>query len=505
MSMTVRQRPNTADVHGVFEQQMYVISSTEYSGGSYYKFRYIAEWYVAGTKVATVKVYPNAEGCGVFRVEQIVQDFMSITKADQNVSSNQIYTVSIHTLGANSVANSWSINNGENFRKVEMRFKQEYSTTATGNPVVDAVNKIDGEYIDYIMSAGLRRNIKGTPATWDTGIKQFLSDENWLDSYIPLSLASKILSDRQIDSTFRSTTASSVPVVHQDVTLYDVRTFGVLMDGSAPTGSTAVSAWIGTYNSSNVLTASGFITASTSGGTAPGSVTIDNERQQFLGIGPYNLSVQTSVAAVAAEFAAPLATNTVAYYEVFLMKDSSTVPSTGTTSDMASCCYQFTVKGADCMYGVEGYNPITLAWQNSLGAWDYQSFNLVSQKQTTGTKRKTFEQVAGNWDTADASQDFNYRGDQGGLRIAKVNAHQEYTAHTDLWNEDEVDLLETLMLSPNVFLITSQGVTVTPVVITNTSFVFKKNVNERGPFLYQIKFKNAKERPTTKGGTYRGY
>jgi hypothetical protein len=190
MSMTVRQRPNTADVHGVFEQQMYVISSTEYSGGSYYKFRYIAEWYVAGTKVATVKVYPNAEGCGVFRVEQIVQDFMSITKADQNVSSNQIYTVPIHTLGANSVANSWSISNGENFRKVEMRFKQEYSTTATGNPVVDAVNKIDGEYIDYIMSAGLRRNVKGTPATWDTGIKQFLSDENWLDSYIPLSNAS---------------------------------------------------------------------------------------------------------------------------------------------------------------------------------------------------------------------------------------------------------------------------------------------------------------------------
>ena len=129
------------------------------------------------------------------------------------------------------------------------------------------------------------------------------------------------------------------------------------------------------------------------------------------------------------------------------------------------------------MYGVGGYNPITLTWQNSLGAWDYQSFNLVSQKQTNQIKRKTFEQVPGNWDTADASQDFNYRGDQGGLRIAKVNAHQEYTAHTDLFNEDEVDLLEALMLSPNVFLLSTGADTIT----------------------------SAKERPTTKGGTYRGY
>ena len=503
MSMTVRQRPDTTDVHGVFEQQMYVISSTEYSGGSYYKFRYIAEWYVGGSKVATVKVFPNTEGCGVFRVEQIVQDFMSITKADQNASTNQIYTKTLHKLGLNVPADSWSISNGENYRKIEMRFKQEYSTTATGNPVVDAVNKIDGEYIDFIMTAGLRRTLKFTSATWDTGIPEFLHDEDWIDEFIPLTNASKVLSDRDTDSSFVSTTASDVAVVHQDVTLNDVRTLGLLMDGSAPTGSTAVSAWIGTYNSSDSLIASGFITAATAGGTAPGSVSNDNERQQYIGVGPVNLAQQTTVASIASAFSAD--PNLIAYYEVFFMQDSTTVPANGTTGDMASCCYQFTVKDANCRYGVNGYNPITLAWQNSLGAWDYQSFNLVSQKQTSQIKRKTFEQVPGNWDTADASQDFNYRGDQGGLRIAKVNAHQEYTAHTDLWNEDEVDLLETLMLSPNVFLLSTQATTVTPIVITDTNFVFKKNVNERGPFLYQIKFKNAKERPTTKGGTYRGY
>ena len=78
-------------------------------------------------------------------------------------------------------------------------------------------------------------------------------------------------------------------------------------------------------------------------------------------------------------------------------------------------------------------------------------------------------------------------------------------ANTDLFNQDEVDLLESLFISPNVFLLGTGGDSITPIVITDTSFVRKKGVNERSPFTYQIKFKYAKERPTTKGGTYKGY
>jgi hypothetical protein len=157
------------------------------------------------------------------------------------------------------------------------------------------------------------------------------------------------------------------------------------------------------------------------------------------------------------------------------------------------------------MYGDTNYNFVTLAFQNSFGCWDYQTFSLLHQRSTGGIERKTFEQVAGNWDTADANQDFNFRGDEGGTRIAKVSATQEMVANTDLFNQDEVDLLESLFISPNVFLIGSGGAEVTPIVITDTSFVRKKGVNTRAPFTYQIKFKYAKERPTTKGGTYQGY
>jgi hypothetical protein len=147
---------------------------------------------------------------------------------------------------------------------------------------------------------------------------------------------------------------------------------------------------------------------------------------------------------------------------------------------------------------------MTVAWQNSFGAWDYQIFRLRFNYSDT-IKRKTFDQVAGNWDTTDAAQDFQFRGAQGGTRVAKVEAHQELTATTDLLQDSDVAILETLMLSPQVYLLSeNSGLAVVPIVVTDTSFVKKRRVDERAPFLYQIKFKYAKPRPTTKGGTFSG-
>jgi len=345
------------------------------------------------------------------------------------------------------------------------------------------------------MSAGLRR-----PTTWDMGIEDFLTAQNWITTYIPTAYTQQVFSDRNTNPNFTSTTASEIPVVHQDVTSNEVRTLGVGMDGAAPQASVAVSAWIGLYNSSNVLLDSGFITAATAGGIAPGSVTTDAGRLQYIGVGPHNLKAQSTIATFAAYFVA----GTVAYYEVIFMQDSSTVPSNANKGTAASSCYQYTVVNSDCTYGDTNYNFVTLAWQNSFGCWDYQAFSLLHQRTTGNIERKTFDQVAGNWDNADANQDFNFRGDQGGTRISKVSATQEMVANSDIFNQDEVDLLETLYLSPNVFLLGSNGSSVTPIVITDTSFIQKKNVNERAPFIYQVKFKYAKERPTTKGGTYKG-
>ena len=494
MSMTVQQQPNTSYVHGAFEQLMYVLTSTEQADVSNYKYRYIADLYVGGIMVSRVKVYPNGAGAGVIRVDKLIQDWMAITKADMGSVSNEIYDRNIHKLGANTTTKSWSSNNGENYRKIEMKFGEEYATSATTNPT-EHIDELTGKYISCIMSAGLRK-----PTTWDMGIEDFLTSENWLTTYIPTAYTQQVFSDRKTDANFISTTASEIAVVHQDVTLKEVRTLGLGMDGAAPQASVAVSAWVGLYSSSDVLLDSGFITAVTAGGIAPGSVSTDAGRLQYIGIGAYNLIAQVTIGTFAAFFNA----GSVAYYEVFFMQDSSTVPSNANKGSAASCCYQYTVVGSDCTYGDTDYNYVTLAWQNSFGCWDYQAFSLVHQRTTGSIERKTFDQVAGNWDNADANQDFNFRGDEGGTRISKVSATQEMVANSDIFNQDEVDLLETLYISPNVFLLGENGETVTPIVITDTSFIQKKNVNERSPFIYQVKFKYAKERPTTKGGTYKG-
>jgi len=495
MAMTIQQQPSTSYVHGAFEQLMYVLTSTEQASASNFKYRYIADLYVGAVMVSRVKVYPNGAGAGVIRVDKLIQDWMAITKADQGTSTNEIYDKTIHKLGANTASESWSSNNGENYRKVELKFGEEYSTSATTNPT-EYLNELTGNYISCIMSAGLRRL-----TTWDMGIEDYLSSQAWITlTYIPNFWNSQVFSDRQINANFTSTTASDLSVVHQDVTLNEVRTLGVGMDGAAPQSSVAVSAWIGLYNSSDVLLDSGFITAATAGGIAPGSVTTDAGRLQYIGVGPYNLKTQSTVATFAAFFVA----GTVAYYEVIFMTDSTTVPSNANKLLTASCVYQYTIVGSDCTYGDTNYNYVTLAWQNSFGCWDYQAFSLLHQRTTGSIERKTFDQVAGNWDNADANQDFNFRGDQGGTRISKVSATQEMVANSDIFSQDEVDLLETLYLSPNVFLLGSNGSSVTPIVITDTSFIQKKNVNERSPFIYQVKFKYAKERPTTKGGTYKG-
>jgi hypothetical protein len=494
MAMTIQQQPSTSYVHGAFEQLMYVLTSTEQASASNFKYRYIADLYVGAVMVSRVKVYPNGAGAGVIRVDKLIQDWMSITKADQGTTTNEIYDTTIHKLGVNTASESWSSNNGENYRKVELKFGEEYSTSATTNPT-EHIDEETGYYISCIMSAGLRR-----PNTWDEGIPDYLSTENWLTQYIPTAYTQQIFSDRNTNPNFTSTTASQIEVVHQDVTLNEVRTLGLGMDGAAPQASVAVSAWIGLYSSSDVLLDSGFITASTAGGIAPGSVTTDAGRLQYIGVGPYNLKTQSTIATFAAFFDA----NSVAYYEVIFMQDSVTVPSNANKGSAASCCYQYTVIGSDCTYGDTNYNFVTLAWQNSFGCWDYQAFSLLHQRTTGSIERKTFDQVAGNWDDADANQDFNFRGDQGGTRISKVSATQEMVANSDIFNQDEVDLLETLYLSPNVFLLGTNGSSVTPIVITDTNFIQKKNVNERSPFIYQVKFKYAKERPTTKGGTYKG-
>ena len=495
--MTVEQRPSTGDLHGAFEQLMYVLTSTEQASASNFKFRYIADLYVGGVLVSRVKVFPNTAGAGVFRVDKLIQDHMSATNAYQGATAGtevQLYT--IHNTGGVTGATDkvFSNNNGETFRKVEMKFGQEYAASATADPTV-YLNQITGEFLQVIMTAGLQRSI-----TWDDGIDNYLTLSGWIGLFTPFNFRALFLSDRRTENTqgFTSNLVSSITPILIDVDVDSPYTLAFLNDSSAPTSSILKSIYVALYDASDSLLDSRNFIPGTDGGTENTSVSTDQGRLQYFGCGPGNFDTQT----VDTTFRDFFVNNQVSYYELCGVTGTSTTPSS--TGDLTTTVYRFNINQCKSIYQDAGYPKMTIAWQNSFGAWDYQIFRLRFNYSDT-IKRKTFDQVAGNWDTTDAAQDFQFRGAQGGTRVAKVEAHQELTATTDLLQDSDVAILETLMLSPQVYLLSENGgLAVVPIVVTDTSFVKKRRVDERAPFLYQIKFKYAKPRPTTKGGTFSG-
>ena len=497
MSMTKEYGPSTAYVHGAFEPITFVVTSTEQAGGTFFKFKYIADIYVENTSSpyayalqARIKIEPNGAGAGVFRVDKIIADYVAITTGDSSTSAAGFVNDTIHTLGSNSTTKIWVNNDGTNYRKIKVNFGQEYSTTATTAPT-EYLDVITNEYVSCVMSAGMQMI-----PTWDEGGNYVSAGNNYLLDFCPNDSTKKILSDRQITTEYTSTLASNVSVINQDVTNFEWRTLGVLMDDASPVASDAVNCFVSLFDSSDsVLDANWFI-AGTSGGTAPADSDQDFERLQYIGIGPRNLTAQTIDAGFATHFNA----GTVAYYEVFFM-DSSVLPANATTANMASLCYRFTVKPASCIYrnlnGSNKYNYVTLAWQNSLGAWDYQAFALKHQRTTSNIERKTFDQVSGNWETANTSVQFAYRGDEGGVTTTQIEARQTMVANTDLYNEDEVAFLENLWLSPKVQLLNYDGSAI-PITLTDKNWIRKNNLNEGGAFTYQVSFEYGKQRPTVR-------
>ena len=498
MSMTVDQRPNNANIHGAFEQLMFSISSTEQQSTSpqYYRFRYICDMYVGGNLKARVKVYPNANGQGIFRVDRLIQDFMSCTKADQNVTADDFYTRTIHNLGANNTSKIFSDNNGENYRKVEFKFGQEYSSDLTTDPTIYP-DQITGEYVSVIMSAGWSRQLK-TQQTWDTGIAYWNIHEDWIDTrYVLTDYGDAFLTDR---FTAESGTTQTLGTAKREVIKVQNNgyyTLGFIAEGAAPGGSTIQSMYVCAYNSSNSLLASHHFILGTNGGTAVASVNEDKERLQYFGCGPIQMSTQTIDTGLKNAFAA----GTVAYYEIMALNDTSSTPTASSDASLVSLLYRFEMQDCTSIYQ-DGDQPVTIAWQNSLGSWDYQDFTL-RKNDSMSVKRKTFKQVQGNWDTAFANQFWNFRGDEGGERVIKTDATKQMTLTTDLLGKNDVDIIESIMLSPQVYLLAnSGGIGVTPIIVTDTNFVRKSSLNERSPFLYQLKFKYAHNRPVTKAGTF---
>jgi|21_taG_2_1085346.scaffolds.fasta_scaffold00245_2 hypothetical protein len=96
----------------------------------------------------------------------------------------------------------------------------------------------------------------------------------------------------------------------------------------------------------------------------------------------------------------------------------------------------------------KGYEPVRIAWLNSMGGWDYYTFNMKSKKEIK-TKRNDWTQLEGSWN--DVS--WNPQGWKGGKKAFTVNAKSTIIVNTDLVSEAEADWFTKLINSPEIYII----------------------------------------------------
>jgi len=131
----------------------------------------------------------------------------------------------------------------------------------------------------------------------------------------------------------------------------------------------------------------------------------------------------------------------------------------------------------------KGFESIRLCWLNQWGVWDYYTFTQKSVRSVS-TKGSTYEQLAGTWNEA------AYRVDsyKGGKKAFRVNATEKITMNSDFVSENENDMFEELINSPEVYILdgyqpdaatSALNQYVIPVRLTTSSFTKKTVANDK--------------------------
>ena len=175
---------------------------------------------------------------------------------------------------------------------------------------------------------------------------------------------------------------------------------------------------------------------------------------QFIPIGYQNLEDQSFNTSIRPSTQANLA-----YYTINIFDNSG---------DYITKTYRFDI--AEC----SRYTPIQLAWVNALGAWDYYTFELAHTEKLN-IQRETFRKPYGNWG---AGASYTYSQYESGDTIYKIEADKQYTVNSDWLNDSDFEWLQELLMSKEVQFVNENG-DFTPVIITDTDYEFKQDVNNK--------------------------
>tara|TARA_Y100001972_G_scaffold79245_1_gene96252 strand:+ start:4601 stop:6109 length:1509 start_codon:yes stop_codon:yes gene_type:complete len=194
------------------------------------------------------------------------------------------------------------------------------------------------------------------------------------------------------------------------------------------------------------------------GGETPLSVTLTNaQRLLYLAAGPRNLAAITNV-------------NTSLNPSNFANWNYYTIQMTNTSGDPKSEEYYF-IRKTNC--GV--FKKRRLGWLNSVGGYDYFNFNLKSV-QTLEVTRNNFDKMLGTFNKSK----YRYDDTDRGKTTRETTAVLKETLQTDYITEAEAHIIEKLLVSTRVDILSNTDTEYTEgVMITDSSFIRKTVINDR--------------------------
>ncbi len=455
MAYTVTQKPG-AYVVGSRQDIIYVVEDdTNPGSASVFKYKYICDVYIGGSKVARLKILPNTADCGVFQVNRIVDDYLSNTVVNVNADLGGLYVDSVNKLGASAGETALPFGkNVDSLRRIELRFGFEYATAATSDPTIYE-DQITGEYLTFIKA---HRKIGSTS----------------LDSYADGSLDTfelSVTSQSFISEVPRVSEAPSIISTsvryEQDIEIGQSHCVSFLNDATTSSQTEAPKyIHVAGYEADGTqIFLDSIENIAANGGEDPDTANSDDERLLFFGSGALNLTTQSDSSTI----------NTgmddadLAYYEIVASNTSS-------LSGACSAAYRFNITSA-CKYPTR-----RLMFVNRYGGWDFYNFTKKSTKTST-MERDSYHRVRGNWDTANGgTENFGYKFFDGGRQTNRTRSKTQEVLNTDWIGDEWLPFMQSLFASNEVYVVEQKSnadFELRPVVVSDTQLLHKTSVNDK--------------------------
>ena len=447
MATLIEQKPLYTQLP-VGQEVIFVVSNNTIVA-SFTNVRFIADVYISNTipssvtitsiPTATFKTTPNNAGVGIFDFKQVVENYVSADNMAANFSEYKGVTTTDDTPHPLHLIDKYS-KNKKSARWLTIQFKTQY-TDANGDVVTpEALFAVSVDY--QLFNGYLKYSDILTMGTGGTA-NNFGYD---LSNFNLSSQTDKFLTNAPAIQYANLEDYGTLACLAPNDNLEYIRLQYKDSSGSQ----------IGTENIYKTVTNGAYTTFSSE----------ISSRLLFFGCFPANLQNWSST------FQALVSAGTI-------QGGSIDIQAFDDSSNRIAKQYTININCPD----TKGFESIRLCWLNQLGVWDYYTFTKKSVRSIS-TKGSTYEQLAGTWNEA------SYRVDsyKGGKKTFRVNATEKIKMNTDYISEDENEMFEELINSPEVYILegyqtdaatSALNQYVKPVRLTTSSFTKKTVANDK--------------------------